>query len=97
VFRRENIDEQDQELNGELAQKIKRAYDRAGSVFNSLPGGVHALPLDVVLRLVKFIGVLPGDCSWDIGCGDNRLSSSLSAAASGGTVVCTDIGKLRVI
>ncbi len=78
------------DLEEDLKTRIKLAYDRAGQIFKSLPGGVHALPLDVVYKLICAIDVRHGDNSWDIGCGDNRLSSSLSVAAGGSVVICTD-------
>jgi hypothetical protein len=56
-----------------------------------LATGVHSLPLDVLLELVRLIDVRPNHVSWEIGCGELLVSFGLSAASHGGIVVATDL------
>jgi hypothetical protein len=72
---------------------ITAAYNRAKKLFGSmeLVTGVHSLPLDVVLELVRLIDMKPNEVSWEIGCGELLLAFGLSSATNGGVVVATDL------
>jgi hypothetical protein len=95
VFARDQVAIKDRGSTKETNMRIQKAYIKARAVFD-LPGGVHALPIDTIYRLVELLHVCPGDNSWDIGCGNNCLSSAFSAAAFGGVVICTDIGTYQL-
>jgi hypothetical protein len=61
-----------------------------------LASGVHCLPLDVVLELVRLINIQRNHVTWEIGCGELLLAFGLSCAAQGGTVVATDLCEFKI-
>ena len=70
---------------------IATAYYITKKKFNNVSGGSHPLTFKGTLELISAMNVEPSDQIWEIGCGLPVLAASLSAA-SGNTVLCTDIG-----
>jgi hypothetical protein len=82
-------------LRNEMFERIDVAYKyvREKLFSGGMPFGVHSLSLAVIKELIEHIGVKKCDTFWEIGCGEPFLSFSLSAAAEGGMVLATDVGK----
>lgn len=80
----------------DMCQRITHAYKYASKKLYStdIIGGVHPLPLNLVIELCEYIEIQPSDSFWEIGVGVPLLAFSLSAAAFDGVVLGTDLGKL---
>jgi hypothetical protein len=87
------------DVRAAMFERINLAYEFVKEKLfkNGLPGGVHSLSLDVIKDLAEHIGIQKGDTFWEIGAGEPYLSFSLSAAAEGGMVIATDVGKENIV
>jgi hypothetical protein len=96
VFTKNGICEQP--LSEETIADIQTAYELPSRKYAiDLTGGVHALQLDAVLLLLKWLRVELDDQSWELGCGEMKLAFALSCAAEGGLVLATDQGNQYTI
>ncbi len=75
--------------------RIDTAYNFVEKVLfpTGMTGGTHSLSKKNIKKLIAHLGIKKNDNFWEIGLGLPLLGFSLSAAAEGGTVIGTDIGK----